>query len=59
MEDSLNFLSNGRRPLIILRIEDVLNLIQMEDNLNIFENGRRPQDFCKDDLKENNATYNN
>ena len=37
-------------PLIILRIEDDLNLIQMEDNLNIFENGRRPQYFCKDDL---------
>ena len=59
MEDKLNFLSNGRQPLIILRIEDDLNLIQMENNLNIFENGRRPQDFCKDDLKENNATYNN
>ena len=39
MEDILNFVENGRRPPIIVKMEDNLNFKKSEDNLNFKVNG--------------------
>ena len=40
MEDILNFVENGRRPPIIVKMEDNLNFKKSEDNLNSKVNGK-------------------
>ena len=53
MEDDLNLLENGRRPLFI--IEDNINVVpHKKDNLNIPKNKRRPQ---KNQTQKNSTAH--